>query len=234
MSNTIALQRLLNHVADLLLPQECFVCGAGSGGEAVCAACRAELPLQPQEAACPVCALPSPGGAVCGRCLREPPAFDTTRALFAYAFPVDRMVQALKYHHRLALARFFADRLLELPPPEGADLLLPMPLHAHRLRERGFNQAAEIARPLAAAWGLPLELATVRREREVPAQAGLDRKARIANLRNAFRCARPLTGLHVVVVDDVMTTGASLNELARTLKAGGAVRVENLIVARTP
>ena len=233
LSNPTSFQRVFRVVADLLAPQDCFVCGGASGGEAVCPACLAELPRQP-ELACPVCALPTPGGAVCGHCLNAPPAFDATRALFSYAFPVDRMVQALKYHHRLALARFFADGLQRMPASGGVDLLLPMPLHVQRLRRRGFNQAVEIARPLARAWDLPLELAAVRRERDVPAQAGLARAARIANLRGAFRCERPLAGLHVLVVDDVMTTGASLNELARTLKRQGAARVENLVLARTP
>jgi ComF family protein len=220
-------------VADLLAPQDCFVCGAVAGGDSVCPACRAELPLHAGPG-CPVCALPTPGGELCGHCLRSPPAFDATRALFSYAFPVDRMVQALKYHHRLAVARFFADSLRALPPPARVDLLLPMPLHVQRLRGRGFNQAVEIARPLARAWRVPLALAAVRRTRDVPAQAGLDRAARIANLRGAFCCDLPLEGRHVVVVDDVMTTGASLNELARTLKRHGAARVENLVVARTP
>ncbi len=231
LSNSNLLQRTFRFVADLLVPQDCFVCGGASQGDAVCGRCRAELPVQPP--ACPVCALPTPGGEICGHCLREPPAFDATHAVFAYGFPVDRMVQALKYHHRLALARFFAECLQQQPAP-AADLLLPMPLHVHRLSERGFNQAVEIARPLADAWRLPLELAAVRRERDLPAQAGLDRKARVANLRGAFHCDRVLGGLHVVVIDDVMTTGASLNELARVLKRQGAARVENRIIARTP
>ncbi|WP_230976323.1 ComF family protein [Pseudothauera nasutitermitis] len=233
MSNSLPWRRVPGHLADLLLPQDCFVCGAPARAEALCPACRDELPAQ-GPSVCPCCALPSPSGALCGECQCSPPDFDATHALYRYAFPVDRMVQGLKYHRRLALARFFAGRLVDGYPPFEADLLLPMPLHARRLAERGFNQAVEIARPLARAWRLPLDVNGVRRVRDLPAQAGLSRAARTANLRKAFACRRDLAGMRVLVVDDVMTTGASLRELARVLKAHGAARVENLVVARTP
>jgi predicted amidophosphoribosyltransferase len=109
-----------------------------------------------------------------------------------------------------------------------------MPLHVKRLRERGFNQSVEIARPLADAWGLPLELAQVGRILDVAPQASLPWKARHSNMKGVFGCSNSLAGQTIVVVDDVMTTGATLDELARTLKRQGAARVENLIVARTP
>lgn len=182
-------------------------------------------------AACPVCALPTAAGDVCGHCLRRPPAFDATRAAFDYAFPVDVLVQALKYRHRLTLARFFADRLAL---PVGADLIVPMPLHPRRLLGRGFNQAVEIARPLARNAGVPMDVVHVIRVRDTPAQAQLGREARASNLRGAFACDRRLDGMTVVVVDDVMTSGASLDAVARCLKACGAARVENRVVARTP
>lgn len=177
--------------------------------------------------------MPTAQGATCGRCLRDPPAFDATHAAFAYAFPLDRIVQALKYRHRLALAGFLADALLPLVPSENA-VLLPMPLHVRRLRERGFNQAVEVARPLARAAGLPLELGAVGRVLNTAPQASLPWKARRVNMLGAFRCDASFTGKTVIVVDDVMTTGATLDELARTLKRHGAARVENLVVARTP
>lgn len=177
--------------------------------------------------------MPTPEAAVCGRCLRDPPAFDATGAAFAYRFPVDRMVQALKYRERLALAGFFADALRPFRP-SGDALIVPMPLHRRRLRERGFNQAVEIARPLALAWGLPLVLSGVMRAVHTAPQASLPWKARSVNIRGAFRCDVPFDGKTVIVVDDVMTTGATLDELARTLKLRGAARVENLVIARTP
>lgn len=225
------LRRGLPAVVNLLLPQDCFVCGDECGAGPLCAACRDLLPRQPAD--CPVCAVPTTEGAVCGHCLREPPAFDATHAAFAYAFPLDRIVQALKYRHRLALAGFLADALLPLVPPEQA-VLLPMPLHVRRLRERGFNQAVEVARPIGRATGLPLELDAVVRVLNLAPQASLPWKARRVNMRGAFRCDASFTGKTVIVVDDVMTTGATLDELARTLKRHGAARVENLVVARTP
>mgnify|MGYP002398471597 CR=1 FL=1 len=232
---TDALHGLLLHVTDLLMPQNCFVCGGHAGGNAACAPCRAELPAR-VGAACRVCAEPIIEGSVCGRCRRDPPAFDATRAVFDYAFPVDAMLHALKYRHRLALADFFAAEMVRLVPDlrRQADVVLPMPLHPRRLAERGFNQAVEIARPVARASGLPLNLTAVRRIRNTIAQAGLDREARLRNPRGAFASDGSLSGLRVVVVDDVMTTGATLDELARLLKARGAAWVGNFVVARTP
>ncbi|WP_366520700.1 phosphoribosyltransferase family protein [Zoogloea sp.] len=150
-----------------------------------------------------------------------------------YAFPADRLVQALKYAHRLALGRLFVDLMAGLPAPQ-ADLVLPMPLHPSRLLNRGFNQAAELARPLAQLWGVPLLLDGIARDVNTVPQAGLPWRARASNVRGAFRVQVPVAGLRVVVVDDVMTTGETLAELARTLKGVGATSVENRILARTP
>ena len=236
MSNSaLDLLALWQRVADVLAPQDCFVCGANAGGQAVCEHCVAELPRRPATA-CPRCALPGLAGAECAACQRTPPAFDATRALYDFAFPVDAMVHALKYRHQLALASFFADALIALARDFGGDayLVLPMPLHPLRLAERGFNQAVEIARPYARARGLPLALALVAKVRNAEPQAGLDRAARLRNPRGAFGCDTALNGKRVIVVDDVMTTGATLDELARCLKLCGAAWVGNLVVARTP
>lgn len=233
MSNALlALRRGARLVTDLLVPQHCFVCDEPSGGAAVCTHCAARLPWHPPSV-CPVCALPASDAALCGQCLCEPPAFDSTRAVFSYGFPVDRMVQALKYRGRLGLAPYFTRLLAGLGPPPATDLIVPMPLHVLRLRERGFNQAVEVARPLVHAWRLPLELAAVGRARHVPPQVSLPLLERAANMRGVFRCDVPLAGRHVVIIDDVMTTGATLDALARVLKRHGAARVHNLVVART-
>lgn len=222
----------LRHVADALVPYDCFVCGKNATGAYVCADCEPELPFHPH-AVCPVCAIPTLDGAVCGRCLRRAPAYASTRAVFSYSFPIDRMVQALKYQSRLAVATHLGERLARYGPPPGIDLILPMPLHPRRLRERGFNQAVELARPLARAWGLPLDTALARRSVDTAPQVSLPWAARRGNMREAFACHGTLAGRSVLVIDDVMTTGATLDALARVLREHGAVRVCNLVVART-
>jgi len=206
--------------------EDCLLCGAEAGPELLCPACIGELPALPES--CPRCALPSPAGAVCGNCLNRPPHFDATLALWRYEFPCDRLVQALKYRARLALAGFFARSLASRPLPE-VDLIVPMPLHPKRLAERGFNQALEIARHL----GRPIEPRGVLRVKDTLPQTELPYEERAKNVRGAFLCRVDLSGASVAVLDDVMTTGATLNELARVLKRAGATRVENLVIART-
>ena len=215
-----------------MLPQDCFVCGTGSGDELLCAGCAAGLPHLAAPL-CPVCALPAPAGAVCGACQSEPPHFDASLAVYRYAFPVEHLVQGLKYRHRLALAGWFADALADRLGTASVDCVLPLPLSPTRMQARGFNQAQEIARPLTRRLGLPLLAAAGKRVRDGAPQASLPWKARQANIRNAFECTVDLSGKSVAVVDDVMTTGATLNEFARTLKLHGALRVSNWVVART-
>jgi ComF family protein len=210
--------------------EDCLLCGAQAGPEPLCPACIAELPALAES--CPLCALPSPAAAVCGSCLNRPPHFDATLALWRYEFPCDRLVQALKYRAQLALAGFFARILASRPLPEF-DVLLPMPLHPRRLAERGFNQALEIARGLARNLGRPIEPRGVLRVKNTPPQAELPYEERAKNVRGAFLCKLDLSGVSVAVLDDVMTTGATLNELARALKRAGATRVENFVIART-
>jgi ComF family protein len=217
--------------ATALLPQDCFLCAAPAGGGLLCSSCTLSLPrLTPER--CPVCALPTPDSSVCGACLSRAPYFDATQAVYRYEFPVDSLVQSLKYAHRLAGADFLGRMLAQLSTLCRPDLILPVPLSAARLAQRGFNQALEIARPLARVLGVPLEVSRVHRHRDTAPQASLPWKERTENIRHAFECEIDLTGKTILVVDDVMTTGATLNELARTLKAHGASRVENRVLAR--
>jgi len=212
------------------LDQDCALCGEPGERELLCRACAAALPSLP--AHCPRCALPTPRGSLCGRCLADPPHFDGTLALWLYEFPCDRLVQALKYRARLALAPFFARRLVTLRLP-AIDVIVPMPLHPDRLAQRGFNQALEIARSLARLTGTALHPRGARRVRDTIPQTDLPYQERTKNIRGAFVVAADLSGKAVAVVDDVMTTGATLDELARTLKRAGAARVENLVIARS-
>ena len=225
-----AAAKAVGQIGAWLLPQDCLLCGSPSGASILCRACSDSLPRLPP-ALCPVCALPSPAGQTCGACLREPPHFDATVAGFRYDFPIDRLVQALKYDHRLALATWFAQALLH-EPPRDAELMLALPLSRRRLSERGFNQALEIARPLARSLGLPLATEACSRVRESVPQARLPWQARQGNVRGIFDCSLDLAGRSVIVVDDVMTTGASLNEFARILKKHRARYVTNWVVAR--
>jgi ComF family protein len=206
----------------------CFLCRGAAAG-VLCAACDADLPrLAPPR--CPRCALGSPRGEPCGRCLAEAPRYDATVAALAYEFPADALVHALKFRGELALAGVLGNLLLSLISPHEVDCVIPVPLSAARLRQRGYNQAAEIARSLSPN---RMELNLCVRERDTPPQMELPFGARQRNVRGAFRCTRALDGESVAVVDDVMTTGATLDEIARTLKAAGARRVVNWVVART-
>ncbi|TMI44775.1 MAG: ComF family protein [Betaproteobacteria bacterium] len=217
-------------LSNLLFGGSCFLCRGAARG-ILCPACDADLPRL-AGTLCPRCALPSPGSALCGRCLADAPHYDATVAALAYRFPADTLVHALKFRSQLALAPLMGDLLIEAIR-ERIDLVVPVPLSRERLRERGYNQAAEIARHVARERRARLELTVVVRERNTRAQADLPWSDRARNVRGAFRCERSLDGAAIAVVDDVMTTGATLDELAATLKRAGAVRVVNWVVART-
>lgn len=215
-------------VANLFFGGACFVC-RGSSQALLCESCTAELPRLTGER-CPRCALPSPQGALCGRCLSDPPEYDATIAALAYDFPADALVHALKFRGELALAAFLGKLLSPLVSGERIDHLVAVPLTPRRLRERGYNQSVEIARYVQPK-ALALDLCV--RERDAPPQMQLPWAARQHNVRGAFRCTRSLPGTTIAVLDDVMTTGATLDEIARTLKRAGALRVVNWVVART-
>jgi ComF family protein len=224
---------LARRVANLTFGGGCYLC-RGSARGLLCAACDADLPRLAGPL-CPRCALASPAGAVCGRCLARAPAYDGTVAALAYAFPADVLVQALKFRGELALAPLFGQLLAaRLGRGARADAVLPVPLSAARLRARGFNQALEIARYVARATGTRLEPRLAERSRDTASQMDLPYAERARNVRGAFRCGAALEGAEVALVDDVMTTGATLDELAATLKRAGAARVVNWVVARTP
>ena len=214
-----------------LLPQQCILCTARADSDTVCTDCYRQLPWL-AALRCAQCALPTPDGKVCGACLSEPPRYASITAPFVYAWPLAPLIQHYKYAGNLALARLLAraiaDRL-----DRSADLIIPLPLAPQRLRERGFNQALEIARLLSGSTGVPLAPHACRRVRDTMPQAALPWAERARNIRGAFVCDADLGGLRVAVVDDVMTTGATLNEIARNLLQAGAAEVQGWVVART-
>jgi ComF family protein len=223
---------MLKTLTSRLFGGSCFLCRGGAQ-HVLCDRCNADLPRLPP-LLCPRCALASPEGAICGRCLARAPQFDATVAALGYAFPADALVHALKFRGELALAPFLGALLLErLPALREVDCVIPVPLSRRGLRERGYNQAVEIARPIAAAVRAPLELALCERVRDTAAQSELPWSERERNVRGAFAVKRPLGGATVAVVDDVMTTGATLDEIAAALKRAGAGRVVNWVLART-
>ncbi len=221
----------LNRVAASLLPGSCLLCAADSATDLLCPACAADLPQLPA-ALCPQCGDATTLGERCGACLKDPPAFARTLALFRYEFPVDRLIQALKYGHQLPLAAWFGARLGRLLVAADHDLVLPLPLHPSRLQARGFNQSLEIARPVARALGVAIDPTLLSRTRATPPQADLPLKERAGNVRGAFACGGNLAGKRVLLVDDVMTTGSTLREAARILKLDGAVQVTVAVAAR--
>ncbi|HRP71842.1 MAG TPA: ComF family protein [Luteimonas sp.] len=220
----------------LLCPARCLVCGeAASRGGDLCPDCRAALPWN--ECACPSCALPMPSADVpCGACQRRPPPLGEAHAAFVYAFPLDRLLPRLKFHRDLAagrlLAAAMAERFASLPRP---DALLPVRLHRARLRRRGYDQALELAKPLARTLALPLLDGVLVRRRETAAQSDLDATARRRNLRDAFAVdPRAILPAHVVLVDDVMTTGATVHAAAKALRRAGVAHVGAWVCARAP
>lgn len=226
------------------LGARCRLCRAKPlPGHSLCQACLDALPRL--HTACPRCALPLageiPADGLCGECLRDPPAFDSAHVALRYRAPVDQLVSRFKYHHALSdgrlLAGLLADRLTQRrqqasPLPQ---LIVPLPLQARRLRERGFNQAAELARVLSRQSGIPWRSDLLLRHGSEQHQREADRKQRQRNVRHAFACTQQLpAGTRVALVDDVITTGATARAAARCLKQAGADWVEVWAVARTP
>ena len=204
-------------------------CAGAQRDAVVCAACEVDLPRL-AGLRCPRCALESPRGETCGRCLSETPHYDATVAALAYEFPADALVHSLKFRGELVLAEYLGGVLARCIADAGVDSIVPVPLSPDRLRNRGYNQAVEIARHVGRG---SVDLGLCVRERDTPAQMDLPYAERRRNVRGAFRCTRALLGARVAVVDDVMTTGATLDEIAQVLKKAGAAHVVNWVVART-
>ena len=215
-----------------LFSQDCQLCGCRAV-DSLCPACVHELPFR-LGAGCPQCAAEGADNQLCGGCLAHPPAFDRTVAVFRYAFPLDRLLQSYKFRQNLALTSLFAGALNAAVSrqPARPDTLIAVPLARARLAERGFNQSALLAESLARAMQIDFATHGLLKIRDTLPQAGLNRAARLKNVRGAFDCARSLAGRHVALVDDVMTTGATLSEAAKALKKAGAASVSAWVLAR--
>lgn len=226
---------LRNDAARLLWPSRCLVCeDPGLEGLDLCAACEADLPVH--SPACRACAAPLPVAGTCGPCLSARSPLTEAHAAFLYAAPLDRLLPRFKFAGDLAAGRLVAQLMaMQLAAAPRPQALVPLPLHRARLRRRGFDQALELARPLGKALGVPVLDGALTRLRATAEQSTLSAVARRRNVRGAF-AVRPRLPLpaHVALVDDVMTTGATLRAAAVALRQAGVQRVDAWVAARVP
>jgi ComF family protein len=227
--------KLAAALLEVLAPIRCHGCGMPAS-EVLCERCAADLPWN--EPACRACALPmgpGPAGRACATCLTDAPAQDRAWTAFTYAEPVSRSIVGLKFHGRLAsahaLGALMAERLARRPEPLP-ELIVPVPLHPARLRRRGYNQALELGRELAHRLSLPLLPAAARRVRATGEQTRLEAGTRRRNVRGAFVVDPVVCGRHIALLDDVITTGATVAELAAAAREAGAERIEVWAAAR--
>ncbi len=221
--------------------QTCLLCDEPSGSQAICLACEAELPwLGPH---CRICAIPLPvAQQVCGECLQRRPAFTHVLSPWRFAFPIDSLIHRFKYRADWPCGRILAEQLcrhIALAYGEGLARpawLVPVPLSRQRLRQRGFNQAQLLADRLSKPLGIPVAVQLMQRSRETVAQQQLSAQQRRQNLRQAFTLNPNINvqGQHLALIDDVLTTGATANTLAKLLIRAGAARVDVYCLARTP
>ena len=224
-------------IQSMVFPSQCVLCGAEATEEYdLCRACRTELPYL--SITCQCCALPLQMAGTCGRCLQHVPSFDRAYGIFHYAQPLDFLIQRLKFNKKLSYARLLGSLMAEelfkryvaaAQPLPG--VIIPVPLHTSRLRERGYNQALEIARPIARRLEIPIDHRCAARTRETATQSELPAKFRRHNVKGAFK----ITGLqanHVAIIDDVMTTGHTVEEFASEVRRAGVKKIDIWTCAR--
>lgn len=227
----------LNYIQSLLYPPVCRLCkAAGTDKLDICEDCSEDLPRIRH--CCFNCAMPIDSATVelCGACQRTPPSYDYTHAVFLYEFPINNLVSQFKFQGVISHARLLGGLMaksLTASMPDPPESIIPVPLHTRRISQRGFNQSLELARYLSRHFGLALDVEAVVRTKHTPPQTGLPEKDRRRNVRGAFEVRKELQGQHVAIVDDVVTTGSTVSELARTLKRAGAKRVDVWALART-
>ena len=228
--------RWVDGAVDALLPSHCLLCGArGRGALSLCSACAADMPRN--TTCCTRCALPLETAApLCGRCIKHTPPWEAAWVPFRYEWPLAQLEARFKFGGDLAAGRTLSWLWSASPAPRDLpDAILPVPLHHSRLRQRGYNQALELAKPLAKHFGVPVLRDALRRTRATHAQSELTAIRRRRNVRGAFARFSPGTlPEHVAVLDDVFTTGATLAECVRVLKEAGVARVDVWALARAP
>lgn len=224
------IRTLVDNYLRPILPPRCGYCGADTPGLPICADCSADLPWN--RCACPGCARPQSHPEPCGRCAARPAPYDRAWTAFELSAPVQQAIHGLKYRGRLIEAHTLGN-LIAARLPSRPDLILPVPLHRWRLIRRGYNQALELGRALSAATGIPLDARAAVRLRATEDQIGKSAAQRRQNVKGAFRITRDLSGLRIALLDDVMTTGATLGELATACRKAGAARIEAWALART-
>ncbi len=228
---------MFSHVLNWFLHPTCILCGAPSRRSIdLCQPCERDLPYI--EKGCEQCAQPFMGGEskICGTCLKDPPAYNRLLALCYYQWPVTYLIAGLKFQNKLSYARLLSSLLIERlketyqPLP---DVMIPVPLHLKRLRERGYNQALELAKPLAKVLKIPLETHSCKRIRATEAQTQIPAKERANNMKQAFQIDAAFQAKHVVLIDDVVTTGSTVAELSRMLRHAGVKQIDVVCCART-
>lgn len=232
------MNRWINELLYALIPGTCILCRDRTRRNMdLCPACEEKLPWLGTR--CIRCAVPlSPPDSICGPCLEAPPLWHHCFAAFRYEPPMDRLIGEFKNRQQLVTGKVLATLLAcawDFQQAEPSpDLLVPVPLHKSRLRRRGYNQAAEIADVLADHCRLPIDNHLCRKIHETTDQKTLDARTRMQNLKNAYQLDHDIPGVHVGLVDDVMTTGATAHELTRLLLRAGAASVQVIVLARTP
>ncbi len=225
-----------DNVMHHVFKQHCLLCASLTNNQlSLCKACIDALPRAPHPS-CPQCGLKTLGE-VCGKCLKEMPSYDRTTALFAYTFPFNVVLQQYKYNHALYLSNTLAQLFIDHTLNHEIDVIIPMPLHPKRLKERGFNQSVEVAKIIASRIGMRIDYDSCMRIKNTPPQASLPLKARLKNMRGAFSvnqalAAKHIKGKRIAIIDDVITTGSTANELSLMLKKAGAKSVHCYAFAR--
>jgi ComF family protein len=218
-----------------LLPQHCVLCASPSGDDlALCPDCQRDLPYQ--TASCQHCALPLQQSGVCGRCQKMPPVFDAAESVFEYRDGIEWLIQGMKFGNKLShaqiLGQLMAEHFTRRDAADLPDVMIPVPLHKDRLKHRGYNQALELARPLVRKLRIALDWQSCNRVTPTAEQSSLPADERRRNVRNAFRFTNAHHYQSVALLDDVMTTGSTVNELATALKQNGVQHVEVWTCAR--